>query len=69
MFNSILCFEEHCIKNFEKLEDEFLKNPRNFAEYVFGITDLLCKSGMEMLRDSLEAMNRMLCENAFRQKS
>ena len=69
MFNSILCFEEHCIKNFEKLEDEFLKNPRNFAEYVFGITDLLCKSGTEMLRDSLETMDRMLCESAFRRKS
>ena len=34
MLNSILYFEQFCIKNFEKLEDEFLKNPRNFAEYV-----------------------------------
>ena len=69
MFNSILYFEEHCIKNFEKLEDDFLKNPKNFAEYVFGITDLLCKFGTEMLRDSLETMDRMLCESSFRQKS
>ena len=34
MLNSILYFEQFCIKNFEILEDEFLKNPRNFAEYV-----------------------------------
>ena len=47
MLNSILYFEQFCIKNFEKLEDEFLKNPKNFAEYVFGITDLLCKFGTE----------------------
>lgn len=69
MLNSILYFEQFCIKNLEKLEDEFLKNPNNFAEYVFGITGLLCKFGTEMLRDSLEAMDRMLCESAFRQKS
>ena len=69
MLNSILYFEEHCIKNFEKLEDKFLKNPKNFAEYVFGITGLLCKFGTEMLRDSLETMDRMLCESPFRRKS
>ncbi|MCI9176588.1 MAG: hypothetical protein HFH49_17030 [Lachnospiraceae bacterium] len=69
MLNSILYFEQFCIKNLEKLEDEFLKNPNNFAEYVFGITGLLCKFGTEMLRDSLETMDRMLCESAFRQKS
>ena len=69
MLNSILCFEQHCIKNFEKLEDDFLKNPKGFAEYVFGITDLLCKSGTEMLQDSLETMDCMLCESTFRQKS
>ncbi|MCI9427303.1 MAG: hypothetical protein HFI81_06040 [Eubacterium sp.] len=34
MLNSILFFEQFCIKNFEKLEDEFLKNPISFAEYV-----------------------------------
>ena len=69
MLNSILYFEQFCIKNFEKLEDEFLKNPKNFAEYVFGLTDLLCKLCTEMLRDSLETMDRMLCESAFRRKS
>ena len=69
MLNSILYFEQHCIKNFEKLEDDFLKNPKGFAEYVFGITDLLCKFGTEMLRDSLVTMDCMLCESTFRQKS
>ena len=69
MLNSILYFEQFCIKNFEKLEDEFLKNPENFAEYVFGLTTLLCKFGTEMLRDSLETMDRMLCESTFRRKS
>lgn len=69
MVNSILYFEEHCIKIFEKLEDNFLKNPKNFAEYVYEITDLLHKLGTEMIRDSLEAMDYMLCESPIRKKS
>lgn len=63
MLNSILYFEEHCIKYFGKLEDDFLKSPKNFAEYVYGFTDTLCKFGTEMLRDSLEAIDQMLCES------
>lgn len=69
MVNSIIYFEERCIKIFEKLEDDFLKNPKNFAEYVYGITNVLCKLGTEMLRESLEAMDQMLSESSFRRKS
>ena len=69
MVNSIIYFEERCIKIFEKLEDDFLKNPKNFAEYVYGITNVLCKLGTEMLRESLEAMDQMLCKSSFRRKS
>ena len=47
MLNSILYFEEHCIKYFGKLEDDFLKSPKNFAEYVYGFTDTLCKFGTD----------------------
>lgn len=69
MTNSILYFEEHCINIFEKLEDNFLKNPKNFAEYVYEITDLLHKLGTKMIQDSLEAMDHMLCESPIRKKS
>ncbi len=68
MLNSILYFEEHCIKYFGKLEDDFLKSPKNFAEYVYGFTDTLCKFGTEMLRDSLEAIDQMLCESSLCQR-
>lgn len=69
MINSILYFEEHCINIFEKLEDNFLKNPKNFAEYVYEITDLLHKLGTKMIQDSLEVMDHMLCESPIRKKS
>ena len=33
MINSIKYFEEECIKRFEKLEDDFMKEPQKLAEY------------------------------------
>lgn len=39
MVNSIRYFEEECIKKFEKLEDEFMKEPTKIAEYVLGLTE------------------------------
>lgn len=36
MINSIKYFEEKCISKFEKLENDFLKEPTKFAEYVMG---------------------------------
>ena len=53
MLNSIKYFEEECISKFEKLEDEFMKDPTKLAEYVFGLTDELHNLGLEMIKESL----------------
>ena len=53
MINSIKYFEEKCINRFEKLEDEFIKNPSRLAEYIYGITDELHRLGLEMIKESL----------------
>ncbi len=66
MINSIKHFEEHCITNFEKLEDNFIKNPQNLAEYVYGITDELHKLGLQMLKESLETIDQMFQESFLR---
>lgn len=68
MIHSILYFEENCIKIFEKLENDFLRNPKNFAEYVYGIVDELYKLGKEMLKESIETMNQMLRDSLVRRK-
>ncbi len=68
MINSIKHFEEHCITNFEKLEDNFIKNPQNLAEYVYGITDELHKLGLQMLKESLETIDQMFQESFLRWK-
>ena len=68
MINSIRYFEEECIKRFEKLEDEFMKEPTRIAEYVLGLTEELHKFGLEMIKESLESMNQMLRDSPIRKK-
>ena len=60
MVNSIRYFEEECINRFEKLEDDFMKDPTKLAEYVYGLTDELHKLRLEMIKESLESMDMML---------
>lgn len=68
MINSIKYFEEKCISKFEKLEDEFMKEPTKLAEYVLGLTAELHKLGLEMIKESLESMDMMLRKSPVRVK-
>ena len=61
--------EKECINRFEKLEEEFLKDSTRLAEYIHGITDELHKLGVEMIKESLETMDRMLQESPVRLKN
>lgn len=60
MYNSIKYFEEECISKFEKLEDDFIKEPQKLAEYILNLTDELHNLGLRMIQESLEEMNTML---------
>ena len=60
MINSIKYFEEECINKFEKLENDFMKEPQKLAEYVIGLTEELHNLGLRMIQESLEEMNMML---------
>lgn len=60
MYNSIKYFEEECINRFQKLEDNFMKEPQRLAEYVLGLTEELHNLGLRMIQDSLEEMNTMI---------
>jgi hypothetical protein len=68
MINSIRYFEKECIGRFENLEDEFIKHPDKFAEYVLELTDELHKLGIVMIKESLESMDQMLQESPVRRK-
>ena len=60
MIKSIRYFEEECINKFEKLEDNFMKEPSKLAEYVVGLTEELHNLGLRMIQESLEQMDEML---------
>lgn len=60
MINSIRYFEEKSIYKFEKLENEFMKEPLKLAEYVLSLTDELHNLGLRMIQESLDSMNEML---------
>lgn len=47
MYNSIKYFEEECINRFEKLENDFMKEPQKLAEYVLRLTDELHNLGLK----------------------
>ena len=60
MIKSIRYFEEECTNRFEKLEDNFMKEPSKLAEYVIGLTEELHNLGLRMIQESLEQMDEML---------
>ena len=68
MFKSIKYFEEECINRFEKLEDDFMKEPQRLAEYVLGLTEELHNLGLRMIQDSLEEMNEMIRKSHIRSR-
>ena len=60
MINSIRYFEKECINRFEKLENNFMREPQKLAEYVLGLTEELHNLGLQMIQESLETMDEML---------
>ncbi len=66
LINSIKYFEEKNIKNFEKLEDNFINNPLQIAEYVTDLTDELHKLGLEMIKESLDVLRHITATIAIR---
>ncbi|MFT3982287.1 MAG: hypothetical protein QM697_00155 [Lachnospiraceae bacterium] len=68
MINSIRYFEEESINRFEKLEDDFMKEPLKMAEYVIGLTAELHNLGLRMIQESLESMDIMLQKSPIRLK-
>lgn len=45
-----------------------MKNPTRFADYVYAITSELHRLGLEMIKESLEEMDRMIQENPVRMR-
>lgn len=69
LIKSIRYFEEEGIKNFEKLEENFIKNPTDIATYVIGVTKEVHKLGLMIIKETLELMNQKLCDSPIRKRN
>ena len=69
MVKSIQYFNEKSVDVFEKLEDDFLRNPSDIASYVMKITEELHKTGIRMIEETLEYLDEMLKESEVRKRS
>ena len=66
MVKSIQYFNENSVPVFEKLEDEFLKDPSDIASYVTKLTEELHKTGIRMIEETLGYLDQMLNESEVR---
>ena len=57
MYNSIHQFNGSGVKNIEKVVQEFICEPKNFADLVFGLQGCLFKLGRDLLEEIMEDMN------------
>ena len=66
MSESIQHFAEVSTVVFDKLITEFYKDPTDFASFVYGITEELRVLGLNLVRETIEGMDQMLCKSAKR---
>ena len=69
MVKSIQYFNEECVPVFERLEDDFLKDPSDIASYITKLTDELHKAGIRMIEETLGYLDQMITESEMRKLS
>lgn len=69
MVKSIQHFNEKSVPIFEKLEDEFLRDPSDIASYIMKLTEELHKTGIRMIEETLGYLDEMLNESEVRKMS
>lgn len=69
MIKSIQYFNKKSVPIFEKLEDEFLRDPSDIASYVTKITEELHKTGIRMTEETLGYLDQMVNESEIRKMS
>jgi hypothetical protein len=69
MIKSIQLFEEVGIKNLEKVIEKFLKDPKDMASFVYGITENIIKLGLDIIKETLEDCDEMLRNSGKRKQN
>ncbi len=66
MNKSIQHFEEIGINKLEKVVENFLKDPRDMAGFVYGIQNEVIQLGLDIIKETLEDCDQMLRDSAKR---
>ena len=69
MVKSIQYFNDKSVPVFERLEDEFLRDPSDIASYIMKLTEELHKTGIRMIEETLCYLDQMLNESEVRKMS
>jgi len=69
MIHSIQQFEEIGIKNLNKVIEKFMKEPTDMASFVYGIRDEVIALGLNIIQETLEDCDQMLCDSPKRRNS
>lgn len=68
MIKSIQQFEEKGIENIRKVIGNFVKDPKNHADFIYGITENVIQLGLNMIAETLSDMDNELRESGFRKR-
>lgn len=68
MVKSIQHFNEVSVEIFEQVIQDFCRNPKDFSGFVHGIMDELHQIGILLIQETLEEMDRSICESGFRKE-
>lgn len=68
MVNSIAYFEENCIKELEKLEEDFIKNPTRLSEYITGVNEVMHRLGERTVQEALETLDQLIQGSYLRKR-
>jgi len=69
MVKSIQYFNEISVVVFEKVINDFSKDPKDFAGFVWGLREELRNVGIRMIEETLEEMDAGICRSGFRKES
>lgn len=69
MFKSIQQFEESGIKKLEEIIENFMKDPKDMASFVYGVRDEVIALGLDIIKETLEDCNQMLRDSGKRKQS
>lgn len=68
MIKSIQQFGEVGVDFLEKVIEKFMMNPKNQADFIYGITENVINLGLSIIAETLEEMDKELRNSSFRKK-